>query len=410
MKTRPIIIVLTAAAATTLSGCGGPTQAGLDARAEARDRINSFTGQFTFDQAQQDYESGQFDRALRNVNAAIGESPEIPAYWLLQGQIYFEMNNLEAAITSFASALERDPYLAEAHYFSGIVFQRWSDDERAYEHYLSAYDSEPDQVHYLMATAEALIALGELEDARQLILDKLAYFEHEAALRHLLGQISLLENDPVTAARLYEEARLLNPDDDTILEELAWVQFDAELYGMCYETLRELNEECADERNDLRHLEARCLALLDRSNEAHKVYVDLVRANPSNESVWIEFGTLAWKLGDFRRVAECSVRTIGIAPHRFEGYMLKGLFERHEGREENAISLLNEAADRAMDSALPHLLLGQTLEGAGRTQEALGAYAAAMSIDPANDAARALHASLEQRMHVVSVEVDADSE
>ena len=45
--------------------------------------------------------------------------------------------------------------------------------------------------------------------------------------RHLLGQIAMLESDPATAADCFAQARLLNPDDLLLLEELAWAQFAA---------------------------------------------------------------------------------------------------------------------------------------------------------------------------------------
>ncbi len=410
MKTRSIIVTLTAVAAASMGGCGGPTQAGLDARTDARDRINAFTAQFTYDQARQDYRSGQLERALRNVNAAIGESPDIPEYWLLQGQIYLEMNDLEEAMSSLETAIGLDEKLAEAHYFAGIILQRWSDDEPAYQHYLRAYEAEPDRVHYLMATAEALIALGEFDAARAIVLEKLTYFEHNAALRHLLGQISLLEGDPTTAARLYEESLLLNPENVPLLEELAWVQYDAGLYGKCYESVIELKQRSEVKRFDLLHLEARCLVILGRARDAHEAYRELVRERPASEALWIEFGTLAWKVGDYRRLAECSVRTIDIAPERFEGYMLKGVYERNRGRTDDAIALLSEAAGRATTSPVPHLLLGRTLEQVGRMREAYDAYGSALTIDPDNAEARSMRTAVEQKMHIATVETDADAD
>ena len=89
----------------------------------------------------------------------------------------------------------------------------------------------------MLAKAEALIALGELDEARTLLNEKLTYFEYNAAMRHLLGQISLLEGDARSAAKLYGEAWILEPENTLLLEELAWVQYDADLFAECADSV-----------------------------------------------------------------------------------------------------------------------------------------------------------------------------
>jgi tetratricopeptide (TPR) repeat protein len=403
MCTRPLLAIECLTLAALLVGCG-PTKAGLDARAEARQRMNTYSAQFTYDQAEQEFQAGQFDRALRDIDRAIAQAPEVAEFDLLKGRIHLETARLEPAVQSFFAALEKNPQLAEAHYFAGIVFQRWSDDEQAFDHYQQAYEIESDNVQYLLATAEALIALGEFDEAQGLVESRLAFFEHNAALRHLLGQIALLEGDARTAARLYEEARLLDPDNLMLMEELAWAQYSAELYGQCFETVRLLQERLKEQRNDLMHLEARCLAMLGRSAEAYNRFLTLTKLTPDDPSVWMEFGTLAWQLGDNRRMAQCGVRAIDLVPDRYEGYMLKGLYEQHEGRLKEAVNQLRQAADLAPEVILPHLLLGRALEQAGQPRAALAAYDSALRIDPQSSEALMLQERLERRLRLANVE------
>jgi tetratricopeptide (TPR) repeat protein len=405
MKARTYLFTLCAAAGTlTLAACNGPTKAGIEAREEARARIDEYGAKFTYDQAKQDFETGQFDRALKTITAAIEAIPDAPEFHLLQGRILLEMNELQKAVQAFHMAVEKDDKLADAHYYAGIVFQRWSDDEKAFEHYNAAYEIDPDQVAYLIAATEALIALGEFEQARTFVEGRLDYFESNSAMRHLLGQIALFEDDRKKAARLYSEALMLDADNDALLEELAWVQYEAGLYGDCHSSVKLLQTREDQERLDLMQLEARCLTMLDRAVDAHVIYSALTRRDPSNASVWIEFGTLAWKLGDFRRVAQCGVRTMNIAPDRFEGYMLKGLYERNEGRFDEAAAELRHAAGLAKGTVLPHLLLGRTLEQAGHAREALTVYGQAMKLDPESTDARSLYSALSESMHIATAE------
>jgi tetratricopeptide (TPR) repeat protein len=103
-------------------------------------------------------------------------------------------------------------------------------------------------------------------------------------------------------------------------------------------------------------------------------------------------------------VAQASVRAISIAPDRFEGYMFKGLYEQAKGRQEQAIDLFREAAERAPRSLAPHLLLGRALENAGEPQRALEAYARALDIRPEDEEANALYRTVERRIRLAEAQ------
>jgi tetratricopeptide (TPR) repeat protein len=334
----------------------------------------------------------------------IQQAPNQPKFHTLAGRIYMETDRLERAIESLATAIEVDPSYAEAHYYSGIVYERWSDDELAFENYYRAYELQSDQLQFLMAAAESLVALGELEQAETMILDKMRYFEHDPAMPHLLGQIAMLQNDPGKATQYLTEARVLSPDDVSLLEELAWAQYDAGEFGACLESVSLVQSQVESDRNDLEHLAARCEVMLGRTRDAHGRYLELTRTADSDPTVWIEFGTLAWELEDYRRLAQCSVRAISLAPDRYEGYMLKGLYERQQGRTEDAINQFELASELAQGDVVPLLLLGRTQEEAGNPEAALATYGLAMQLDPASNEARVLHSRLAETMRVATAE------
>ena len=389
MSTRPIALIALAAAGL-FAGCG-PSKAGLQARAAARERLNIVNAELGHDQATQALEAGQFDKATREVTRAIAMNPTWAPYRVTQGRIFLETHRLEKAIRSFEKALELRSDFPEAHYYCGIVHQRWSDDTRSYDHYMSAFEQEPDRVGYLLAAAESLVALDQLDAAKHLVDSKVTYFEHNSALRHLLGQIALLQDDPAGAAALYSEAWRLRPDADPLLEELARTQYAAAMYGEAYKSVSQLQDRPGNsDRPELKHLKARCLTALDRHLESRDLYVELTKLNPTNTELWIELGIVSWEIGDYHRMALCGARITALAPSDFEGYMLKGLNERHHGDLSEAVVLLRQAADRAGRSTLPHLLLGHVLEQAGEHSKALDAYAAALRIDPDNEDALTL--------------------
>jgi tetratricopeptide (TPR) repeat protein len=436
------IITLCIVALTTfvmLGGCTGPTKKGNEARSAAAERVHMMNAQLSFDQARRSFETGDLDRALREVNQALGRYDSVPEYHVLKGRILLEQHRLEQALASFNEAAELaggelsalgdpfsasgeelsalghqpsadsrqptatrsgqpiatgNPLAAEAHYFAGIIFQRWSNHERSFERYFAAARLDQTNVQYLLAAAEALIALGRYDDARHLVTGRLAYHEHNAALRHLLAHVASLNDDAAAAATLLREARLLNPDDLTLLEELARAQYRAEQYGPALDSIHELYRQgvsAAGGRDDLRLLEARTLVRLERYIEARRVYLELSRNMSGDPDIWIELGAVALEVGDDRRVAQAATQTITLAPDRHEGYVLRAAYEFEQGKVSQAERLLGDALQRSPDNALTHLMLGRLLEDRGEVQLAIEHYRAALAMQPHSpEAARLL--------------------
>ncbi len=439
----------------SLTGCNGPTTAGKEARNAASVRMNVINAQVQFDQARQSFEAGQFDKATREIKFAIARYPDSPAYYVLQGRVFLETHQLESALNSFNTAIKvsgrtadqvkekssdrnqpsapkvettlrsdsASPALAEAHYFSGIVHQRWSDDTQAYQSYLKAYEVEPTNPQYLLAAAESLISLGQFDAAAELVSPKMAYFEHNAALRQLQGQIALLKGDPKKAASLYAEARLLNPDDTMLLAQLMWAQYASGMYGPCLESVRMLQKKTATlsgngqrasnatpevPNADLIHMEARCLKMMGRGPEARDLYINLSKLSPTDATVWTELAALAWDLGDFRRVALSSVQVISLVPDRYEGYMFKGINERERGNLNEAATLFRQSTQRngGSEVALPHLLLGQTMQQCGDFTSARTSFQQALRIEPGNSEAAELLRRLDESQRISSAPTD----
>jgi protein O-GlcNAc transferase len=376
-------------------GCNGPTSTGKEARTAAYDRVNLLNAQVNFDQARQAFSTGQFDKALKEINIAIDRAPEQAPYYVLRGRILMETHRLEKALESFDEAIERDKALAEAHYFRGVVFERWSDDQKALDCYQTAFDAESSNLQYLLATTETFVAMGQLDAAKSILEAKLTYFEHHAAIYELLGRIAMLQNDPREAAARLSRASMLSPEDATLKERLAQAQFDSDQIPACLRTILDLQRQCGEAQPDLVRMKARCFDLSGRHEEARNLYAELTSRDPSDLQSWIELASVAHALGDLRRVGYCGARVTALAPDRFEGYMFKGLYEESRHEHEKAMALLQEAASRAKESAAPHILLGLMLTERGQSQAALNAFADALRVEPDNAQARVLMAQVE---------------
>lgn len=395
-------VIATTLAMLLLSGCNGPTEQGLKVRAEAHDRMNVARTNITYEQAQQAFEEGKFEIALREIEKAIAQYSTASHFHVLRGRIFLETHRLEGALHAFLDAIEQDENNHKAYYYQGIVFQRWSDDEQAYEKYFAAWELDRGNVHYILAAAESLIALGEYEQAKSLIDERIARFEYNSAMKHLQGELAMLQGRPGDAVTRYTEARLLDPENLQLMEDLAWAQFSAGRFAECHEALRFVQGRLPAQRLDLMRLDAQCLAMIGRSIEARDLYVKLSRAMATDADVWIELGTIAWEVGDYIRVQECASRSMSLAPSRYEGYLLQAMFEKHAGHDELVIRQLRNAVARATDLASPHLLLGRELEEAGRGAEALVVYRQALTADPQSVEAQIMHDRLEQQLRLTS--------
>jgi tetratricopeptide (TPR) repeat protein len=402
MFARTTALLSLAAVTGLMTACGPSIRETV--REDARGRVDHFNAQVTYQQAEQSFKVGRFERALRDIDATIAVYPDEPKFHVLKGRIHLETHHLENAIESFEKAIELDEDNARAHYFAGVVHQRWSNYEAALESYTTASEADTANVGYVLAAAESLIALDRLDEARGLVEPKLDFFEHNAAIHHLLGQISLLQKQYEDAVNHYTEARLLNPEDLQLLEELARVQFEAGDYGQCFESLGMLQIESETELAvELRLLEARCLALMARGIEARNLYMELSSSNPSDVNVWIELGTIAWELGDFHRVAQSAARATALAPHRYEGWMLKAINERHKGNTDEIVPLFQKAVEAAPDAAMPRILLGMALEEQGDLNGAAAAYRDAIRVEPGHKEAAVLSHRVSTLQQVTSV-------
>jgi len=385
-----------------LSACG-PTKVGMVHRAEAKDRMDLVNAQLGYDQAAKSFEAGQFEKALQEINLAVERYPKESAFYLLKGRILLETHQLEPAAEAFLSAQEYDPDSHAAHYYAGIVYQRWSDDEEAFAQYQKASELDETNAQYLLATAESLITLHRFEAARNLIAPRLNFFEHNAAIHQLLGQIALLENDHATAANEYQQAHLLRPDDQVLTRELVRIQYDAGEYQQCLNSIGRMKQTEDNDQNEILHIKAQCLFMVGRTEESRRQYLELSRRDPADPNIWSELGAVAWELEDYQRVALCSTRLLALAPLRFEGHLLRGINEQHHQNNEQAVRSFQRAAELSGDSPLPHLQLGWALEEMGRNEDALLAYGHALERNPDHREARSLYDKLNSRIQVTAV-------
>ena len=378
-----------ALAACALSACA-PRTAGLEARKEADSRFRRTTSLVSFDQARQAFESGDLDKARSEIDAAIARSDTEARYWSLLCRIELEARRLERAVSAFGRAMECDPSLAEAYYYRGVVHQRWGAADRAIEDYLKASELDPERIAYLLAAAEMMVTGRRLDEARDLLLPKLAYFEHNAAVHELLGDIASLQENHRAAARSYERSMMIDPEAPLVGEKAVGSMFRAGEWQRCLEAARRLRVramEGADGRlvvvpaDILRH-EGRSLAMLGRYQEARGVFAEYARQYPEDTEAWRDLATASLALDELDRAQWAAERLVTLARDEPAGYTLRGIVAERAHDLDTAIRWHVRAVEVGPSSPEAAAALGLALQAAGREQEAAQWLRRALDLDP----------------------------
>lgn len=422
---RPLPVLLTAAAmvalAGGLTGCSLRGQHTAEGANLAQQRMAGLKSGMQLQMAEQQFAAGDLEKAERSTDAALAALPKFAPAHVLKGRVQLEKGQLEGAMASLQEAEKLDPQNVDAQYFLGIVHERFSQAEPALARYRKAMELDGGNPQYLVAAAEMLVSLNRLDEARELVISKRDHFSHSAAVAQTLAAIATLQGDTEGAVAAYSDARLLAPEDNTILEGLARAQAAAGKYADAEFNLAMLldpkrarqaaaSENARGERStvtpiapqarrDLHLLRARCLMEIDRAGEARRVLQDMAAEPEGGRDVqmWALLGKAALKLDDTATVRQAAGRLVAIAPDRHEGYMLRGMVLRKSGDLSGALAALNEAVARCGDDATPVVYRALVLMDQGRVEEAQAQLQRVLAVQPDNTAAQSALGILQRR-------------
>jgi tetratricopeptide (TPR) repeat protein len=388
-----------------LSGCAGKRgNYTAEQLAVANSRVSGFKAGNAYDQARQAYLAGDLDKARKQVDNSIIVNPSVPKTHVLRARILIEQSDLEGALQSLRTAEALEPTNVEAQYYTGIVYERFSQPAEALVYYKKAAELEVSNPQHAVAAAEMMIDLGKLDDAEEYLGSRTGSFEHNAGVRQTLGHIAMLKGDHARAAQLFNDARMLAPDDSGILEDLVQAQIATGRIAEAEFNLAKLMKIPENSgRRDLRHMQARCLLALDRPVEARELLMALSNEEGGSKDVetWIALGNVSFVLRDFNRVRMSASRVIALAPSRPEGYTLRALWHRQQGDPNSALRCADDAVARRGKDTEPLLLRAMLLEELEQTAAAQETYRQVLSEDPNNTTAkRALVATSNRQARV----------
>ncbi len=383
-----------------LAGCGGSGAYTRQTSLDHASKMDVMKSASEFDMARQSYFAGDLRKALKRIDLSISINDQVAKSHVLRGRIQLERSELDSALNSLHTARELAPENVDAHYFLGVVYERLSEHDEALEYYKSAAELDPEDAQYVVAVAEVLIDDGRTDEAEAYILSRGTKFEHNAGVRQILGHIAMIQNDHSRALMMFNEARMLAPEDTDILEDLAQTQIALGRYGEAAVILAKLlqDERVAAVRRDLRHMYARCLVETNRFIDARTVYLSLTEDDEgaSDVDAWVGLGNVACIVNDPYRHKSAARRVLSLAPDREEGYLLMAIYHRRRGELADALRYLDMGSQVVADTNAIFTLAGVVLSEMGRTDEARQVLGAALGKDPTNRTASGMLDSLDE--------------
>jgi len=344
------------------------------------------------------YQAGQFDKARETITDAIKLAPQSAQARVVSAKIAIEQSQLEVADRELRLAREFDPKNPEADYLAGVVCQRWQKADLAYECYTRASEKAPSQLAYLLARAEALVAMDRTDEALKLLQNRVVYFEHSAAIRDAVGQLLLQEKKYSEAVGMLREASVLTPDDLTVREHLGMALFYAKQYDESAAVLSRLaTQEKFAGRSDIQAALGECYDQLGRYRDARIAYEAATKLDSGSANLWLGLGKAALQLGDTRR-AELSVKkAIALDPDGVEANMFLGYVRLKKERFGEALAAFQHVTAVSPSDAVGMCMTGYCLQKMGRTDEAIRSYARALQAHPNDEMAKQLMAGVDTR-------------
>lgn len=395
------LMVTCVSLAISAGGCNGISQgqftkAGASA---AQDRMNAIKTNVEMDTAQRQFMGGDLDKAQRSIERVIIANPTAVSAYVLRGRIFLEKGEYETAMESLLHAEKIDAKNIDVQYYLGIVAERQSRLEEALTRYTTCNELDASKPQYLIAAAEMMIQLGRTEEGEALLRDNMDRFVGSASIRHTLGQLELVRGNWTSAMDLLSQARMLQPNDQMILEDLARAQVAAGKWGHAELNLQALLRDPANaDRTDLKMLQARCLAAMERLAEARTLMGDVLNGerHAADVQAWITYGHICARLEDPVRLRQAVSRIITLAPERPEGYALRAMLLRMANNPVAALQSIDRAITIQPNDPNQWVIRGLIQAEAGQFDLSQQSLSNALRLDPANANAKMMITVLAQ--------------
>lgn len=360
---------------------------------EAKQRWDHVRGRVKLGFAQDEFAAGRVEQAASALQESLGLDPTSPDAHILLAKIDLEKGEIMAAREVLDKAAELGGTSPEIDYLLGVVAQRYGDHATALSYYQNASARAPQSAEYVVAQAEALVALGRLEEARTMIGSRWTDFERNATIRSLAGDIHTMLSQYEEAADAYREAALLAPDDPQRQLQLGLALARAGRDSETIAVLAPLSARPEAMPWSARLALGRAYLKGNDAAAARDVFRKATEECANEAGAWVWLGRAGLSCRDLLTARRASEKACLLAPADSSNWLLLGYVARTQRDYDRAREAFTTALQLNPNDPMAHCLLGQTLEATGRKAEAISHYQQAAGADPAYTWAKQLLAA-----------------
>jgi len=272
-----------------------------------------------YSQAQKLVEQGDFAAAIGQLEALVAADSDHALAHNDLGVLYYQTGNKEKSITAYERALALEPHnLTFKKNLADFKCIELKQVEAALEIYNEILAVEPDDLETLLAMGQVCAMLGRKEDARHFFNQALAIEPWNAEIKQLVEDVeagqqasdaeppaeemyaqatALVENgETAEALAKLEELAAIHPDLAVVQNDLGVLYYqtgDMPAAARHYEKAVEIEPENAVFRKNL--ADFYCVAQ-GRLEEGMQIYVDLLAAEPDDVEVLTALGQICQRL------------------------------------------------------------------------------------------------------------------
>jgi tetratricopeptide (TPR) repeat protein len=334
------------------------------------------------------------------ILAGVAEGEKLILYKHL-GYLYTETGQPEKAISSYREAVKRDQTDQSIFYNLSHLYENIDKREKADLYLQEALNLNPDDLEGRFKLAQRLIKKGEMEEAEKYLSEVIQ--RNPSAVEPILLMVKVAEKKGDTAGLrdLYKKALLLEPENETVLYNLAGLEYEAGHFEASlpyFDQYVKRHPRDAEVHGILFDIYKR----LGRASPAFREAETLIELNPKAIEPYHYIFNYLSAQGAYERIIPAMQKGLTANPNQTEIREYLILCYLKLGKEDLAAEQMKEILRTRPKDIELLMALAKLQESLGNIPEALEAYGRVIDLSPGHE--RAEEAYLRLRLNHVGSE------